>query len=106
MCIDEFQQIGNFPDSIDVQKRIRGVLQLQKEVSYCLYGSKKHMLTDLFQNKRMPFYQFGDIRFLQPIALDDWTPFIRGKFEEKGQSISDEQISRNTTWGRSRTSAD
>ena len=94
VCIDEFQQIGNFPDSIDVQKRIRGVWQLQKEVSYCLYGSKKHMLTDLFQNKRMPFYQFGDIRFLQPIALADWIPFIRGKFEENGQSISDEQITK------------
>lgn len=94
VCIDEFQQIGNFPNSIDVQKRTRGVWQLQEEVSYCLYGSKKHMLTDLFQNKRMPFYQFGDIRFLQPIALADWIPFIRGKFEEKGQSISDEHITR------------
>ncbi|MBR3784127.1 MAG: ATP-binding protein [Bacteroidales bacterium] len=94
ICIDEFQQIGNFPDSIDVQKRIRGVWQLQEEVSYCLYGSKKHMLTNLFQNKRMPFYQFGDIRFLQPIALDDWIPFIRGKFEESGLLISDEQITR------------
>ena len=50
------------------------------------------MLTDLFQNKRMPFYQFGDIRFLKPIALSDWIPFIRDKFEENGQTISDEQI--------------
>ena len=94
VCIDEFQQIGNFPDSLEVQKRIRGVWQLQEEVSYCLYGSKKHMLTNLFQNKRMPFYQFGDIRFLQPIALEDWIPFIRGKFEENGLSISDRQITR------------
>ena len=94
VCIDEFQQIGNFPDTINVQKRVRGVWQLQQEVSYCLYGSKKHMLTNLFQNKRMPFYQFGDIRFLQPIALGDWIPFIRGKFEANGQTISDEQITR------------
>ena len=94
VCIDEFQQIGNFPDSLEVQKRIRGVWQLQQEVSYCLYGSKKHMLTKLFQNKCMPFYQFGDIRFLQPIALEDWIPFIRGKFKANGQSISDEQITR------------
>lgn len=94
VCIDEFQQIGKFTDTMEVQKRIRGVWQLQQEVSYCLYGSKKHMLTNLFQNKRMPFYQFGDIRFLQPIALDDWIPFIRGKFEAHGQSISDEQITR------------
>ena len=54
VCIDEFQQIGNFPDSLEVQKRIRGVWQLQEEVSYCLYGSKKHMLTNLFPNKRIP----------------------------------------------------
>lgn len=94
VCIDEFQQIGNFPNTVEVQKRVRGVWQLQQEVSYCLYGSKKHMLTNLFQNKRMPFYQFGDIRFLQPIALKDWIPFIRDKFEANGQVISDEQITR------------
>ena len=94
VCIDEFQQIGNFPNTLEVQKRVRGVWQLQQEVSYCLYGSKKHMLTNLFQNKRMPFYQFGDIRFLQPIALKDWIPFIRDKFKANGQVISDEQITR------------
>lgn len=94
VCIDEFQQIGNFPNTLEVQKRVRGVWQLQQEVSYCPYGSKKHMLTNLFQNKRMPFYQFGDIRFLQPIALKDWIPFIQDKFEANGQVISDEQITR------------
>lgn len=94
VCIDEFQQIGNFPNTLEVQKRVRGVWQLQQDVSYCLYGSKKHMLTKLFQSKRMPFYQFGDIQFLQPIALSDWIPFIRGKFDGNRQSISDEQITR------------
>lgn len=94
VCIDEFQQIGTMPDSLAVQKRIRGVWQLQQNVSYCLFGSKKHMMSDLFQNKRMPFYQFGDIQFLQPIATEDWKPFIRAKFEEHGQSINDLQIER------------
>ena len=94
VCIDEFQQIGYFPDTLEVQKRVRGVWQLQQNVSYCLFGSKKHMLTNLFQNKRMPFYQFGDTRFLQPIALEDWIPFIRQKFEESGLTIDDEQIAR------------
>lgn len=94
VCIDEFQQIGYFPGTLEVQKRVRGVWQLQQNVSYCLFGSKKHMLTNLFQNKRMPFYQFGDTRFLQPIALEDWIPFIRQKFEESGLTIDDEQIAR------------
>lgn len=94
ICIDEFQQIGSFPDSLEVQKRIRGVWQLQQNVSYCLFGSKKHMLANLFQDKRMPFYQFGDIRFLQPIATSDWIPFIRQKFERNGQTISEGQIAK------------
>ena len=89
VCIDEFQQVGEFPNSINVQKRMRGVWQLQSNASYCLFGSKKHLLTNLFQNKRMPFYQFGDIMFLQPISTKDWIPFIRQKFEEKKMSISD-----------------
>lgn len=94
VCIDEFQQIGAFDNSLEVQKRVRGVWQLQQNVSYCLFGSKKHMLTDLFQNKRMPFYQFGDIRHLQPIPTSDWIPFIRHKFEENSQTITDKQITR------------
>ena len=92
VCIDEFQQIGEFPDSLKVQKKMRGIWQLQNNVSYCLFGSKKHLLTNLFQSKRMPFYQFGDIMFLQPIPTEDWIPFIRQKFEEKKMSISDALI--------------
>ena len=94
VCIDEFQQIGEFQDSLSVQKKMRGIWQLQNNASYCLFGSKKHLLSTLFQNKRMPFYQFGDILFLQPIPTDDWKPFIRHKFEEKGIDIPDELIER------------
>ena len=89
VCIDEFQQIGEFPDSLKVQKKMRSIWQLQSNASYCLFGSKKHLLANLFQNKKMPFYQFGDILFLQPIPTEDWIPFIQQKFEEKGMSISD-----------------
>ena len=89
VCIDEFQQIGEFTDSITIQKKMRGIWQLQKHVSYCLFGSKKHLLSNLFQNKRMPFYQFGDTIFLNPIPTADWIPFIKSKFAEKQIVISD-----------------
>ncbi len=92
ICIDEFQQIGEFADSLSIQKKMRGVWQLQSNVSYCLFGSKKHMLSSMFQNKKMPFYQFGDIVFLQAISTEDWIPFIRNKFKEKNIEISDELI--------------
>jgi hypothetical protein len=94
VCIDEFQQIGEWPDSIYVQKRMRGVWQHQQHVSYCLFGSRQHMMTNIFQNKRMPFYQFGEPNYLQPIPTTDWIPFIQGKFNEKDLSISEECVTK------------
>lgn len=90
VCIDEFQQVGEFPDSINVQKRMRGVWQRQQNVSYCMYGSKKHMMTKIFQNKRMPFYQFGEITYLDRIPREDWISYIKSRFSMKGKIISDD----------------
>ena len=90
VCIDEFQQIGEFTDSLTIQKRIRGVWQHQQSVSYCLFGSKKHLMTKLFQNRKMPFYQFGEMMYLDKISTEDWVPFIQSRFEYQGKKISEE----------------
>ena len=87
VCIDEFQQIGEFKDSKTFQKRLRSVWQLQKHVSYCLFGSKKHLMNELFERKSLPFYKFGDAIYLQKIATADWVGYIRSRFEETGKSI-------------------
>ena len=50
ICIDEFQQIADFPGSLTFQKKLRSIWQLQRNVSYCLYGSKKHMMETMFQS--------------------------------------------------------
>lgn len=90
VCIDEFQQIGEFPESISVQKRLRSVWQHQQNVSYCLFGSKKHLMANLFQNKHMPFYQFGEMIFLDKIPTEDWIKYITTQFESRGKHISPE----------------
>lgn len=90
VCIDEFQQIGEFPDSLIFQKKLRGVWQLQRNVSYCLYGSKKHIMETMFQNSSYPFYRFGDIIYLQKISEKDWTEFICARFDATGKRISQE----------------
>ena len=90
ICIDEFQQIGEFGDSLTVQKRLRGIWQHQQNVSYCLFGSKKHLMTKLFQNRKMPFYQFGEMMYLDKIPTDDWVKFICTRFKKQGKIISEE----------------
>ena len=90
VCIDEFQQVGEFPDSAGFQKKARGVWQLQKKVSYCLFGSKKHMMVKLFQDKSMPFYHFGDMFFLEAIPKEEWIKYIIQRFAIRNIIISEE----------------
>ena len=89
VCIDEFQQVGDFPDSLSVQKRMRTVWQHQQNVSYCLYGSKKHMMSSLFQSQSKPFYKFGTTMQLPPIPVTEWVPYICQQFEGEGKHISE-----------------
>ncbi len=90
VCIDEFQQIAEFQDSRIFQKRLRTVWQLQSSASYCLFGSKKHLMNELFEKKSLPFYKFGDAVYLQKIGTDDWVEYICGRFEATGKHISEE----------------
>ncbi len=94
VCIDEFQQIAEFKESKTFQKRLRSVWQLQKSVSYCLFGSKKHLMNELFEKKSLPFYKFGDVIYLPKIGTSDWVEYICGRFEVTGKQISKELAER------------
>ena len=94
ICIDEFQQIAEFKDSKYFQKRLRSVWQLQQSVSYCLFGSKKHLMNELFEKKSLPFYKFGDSIYLPKISTADWISYICERFESTGKHISRELAER------------
>ena len=89
VCIDEFQQIGEFAESDRFQKILRSHWQEQPDVAYILYGSKKHMMLNIFVDYGIPFYKFGDLMFLPKISLADWEAYIVDRFSETGKSISD-----------------
>ena len=89
-CIDEFQQISDFEDSKTFQKKLRTVWQLQQHVSYCLFGSKKHLMNELFEKKNLPFYKFGDAIYLTKIETKYWIEYICKRFENTGKHISPE----------------
>ena len=87
ICIDEFQQIGEMNDSIAFQKRLRTAWQHQHSVSYCLYGSKRHLLMNMFGKRSFPFYKFGDMLFLERIPLDCWMDYIQRRFAQFNKHI-------------------
>lgn len=94
VCIDEFQQIANFEDADAFQRKLRSHWQLHTNVAYCLYGSRRHMMTDIFTNPEKPFYKFGQMLFLEKIDAGLWPAFITSRFSDTGRSICEEQCRR------------
>jgi hypothetical protein len=90
ICLDEFQNLSFFDDPLDFQKKARSAWQKHQNCSYILYGSKRHMMTELFENKSMPFYKFGEILFLSKIDNSHWQSYIQEKFKQSKKEISKE----------------
>ena len=88
VCIDEFQQIGEYSDALKFQKTLRSHWQTHSDVAYILYGSKKHMMMNIFGEYNSPFYRFGDMMFLQKISNDEWQKYLVGRFKDTGKSIT------------------
>ncbi len=91
VCLDEFQVIANFPGYEEFERRLRAVWQRHKAVTYCIYGSQRHMMSEIFNNPSKPFYRFGDIIMLSKIERESWISFICGSFRETGKVISKEE---------------
>ena len=47
-------------------------------------------MTKLFQNRKMPFYQFGEMMYLDKIPTEDWVKYIQSRFAHQGKKISAE----------------
>jgi len=104
IALDEFQNLALFPGFASLEKKMRAVWQRQKLVTYCLYGSKRHMMKDIFNNSSKPFYRFGDIIILQKIDAEIWVKFIQKNFRKSGRFIPKKlalnipQLMNNQSW--------
>ena len=93
VCIDEFQQLSNLAEYKDMEGKMRSVWQQQEKTTYCLYGSKRHMMMDIFNNSNNPFYRFGQVVFLDKITKNNWMPFIIEGFRKTNKHISEDYAS-------------
>lgn len=104
ICLDEFQNLANYANSGDFEKKLRANWQRHKSTTYCLYGSKRHMMTEIFNNPSKPFYRFGDIMLLPKIEESKWKSFIIEGFEKTGKQIDTNsatlipQLMKNHSW--------
>ncbi len=90
ICIDEFQNIAEFDDPDYFQKKLRSHWQQHQHVAYCLYGSKRHMMLEVFTDTSKPFYKFGNLMFLNKIETSHLVEFFNSRFADTGKRITDE----------------
>ncbi len=88
VCIDEFQNIARLDDPIAFEMELRSYWQYHENTTYCLYGSRKHMMLELFETESRAFYRFGDLFLLEKIPEEHWVDFIKDSFKKTGKAIA------------------
>ncbi len=88
VCIDEFQNVRYMQNTVELEKELRSSWQHHQKVGYCLYGSKRHMMKDIFNKEERPFYRFGDMIMLGRIDKSHWEEYIVNSFKRTRKIIS------------------
>jgi hypothetical protein len=88
LCVDNFQNILNFQNSITLQRKLRSAFEGQAKVTLCLYGSRRTQMNEIFTNPDMPFFGFGDVMYLERIPAIEFAVFIQTQFSDTGKTIA------------------
>jgi AAA+ ATPase superfamily predicted ATPase len=78
VVFDEFQELLSLDKSLN--KRLRSVIQFHKNINYVFMGSAESMMKQIFENKKSPFYHFGQLCTLGKIPYSDFFVFLHTHF--------------------------
>lgn len=74
IAIDEFQQIVEYPQK-NVEALLRTYMQQCPKVRFIFSGSKQHLMSDIFNSPKRPFYRSTDKMTLDPIPESAYYAF-------------------------------
>ena len=102
LAIDEFQQIREYPEP-NIEEMLRTYIQPLKNVNFIFCGSKKHMMIDIFNNAKRPFYASTKFITLEEIATKSYSRFIENNFKMNGRTITPKAIKYILDWTKRHT---
>ena len=86
VAIDEFQQIASYPES-NTEALLRSQIQRCVNTQFIFSGSKRHMMSNMFNSPAKPFYQSSVTMGLEAIPLSVYSAFAAQMFAERNRSI-------------------
>ena len=89
VAIDEFQQVAKYPEN-NTEALLRGHIQRIDNCRFVFAGSERHMLEQMFDSRKHPFYKSADNMNLGAIDRDVYVDFMCLKFQEKGRTLDAE----------------
>ena len=90
MYFDEFQDVTGIDPRLPAL--MRAVFQDQPDVSHVYAGSKRDMMSRLFNHENEPFYRSAKVMEIGPIPPELFAQFIKQRFDATDRGVSDAAI--------------
>lgn len=91
IAIDEFHQIGKYTEK-NVESLLRTKIQRCNRAQFIFSGSKRHVMSNMFNSPSKPFYQSAISMSLDPIPIDTYKQFAISLFDERSKHVETEVI--------------
>ena len=93
IAIDEFQQVGDFPEG-SAEALLRGFIQQVPQVRFIFAGSKFHLMREMFLSAKRPFYKSTQNLSLGTIACETYYAFANRFFTAAGRNLDEAAFAR------------
>lgn len=80
VILDEFQEIRELAPNLD--KQLRAIMQTQQHINYILLGSQESLMTEIFENKKSPYYHFGELMRLGKLPREDFHKYLSERLSD------------------------
>lgn len=89
VAFDEFQQIANYKEK-NVEAMLRTYIQQCTNARFIYSGSRRDMMTEMFQSSARPFYASAIVMGLEPLPCETYAKFAAGLFQKRNRNIDEE----------------
>ena len=92
IAIDEFQQLGTYPEK-GMEALLRSHIQFLSNVNFIFAGSKQHVMQEMFLSAKRPFYQSTQLISIDSIDKNKYFSFAINFLRAPKRALPEEAFS-------------
>jgi uncharacterized protein len=103
IALDEFQHLQSWDEGFAVEAWLRSEIQQLKNVRFIFSGSQFHLLSEMFQSAKRPFFSSTQSMAIGKINHNEYQKFISRLFKSSGRTIHKAEIDNILAWADGNT---